>query len=89
MFCKKCGTKLNDDALFCAKCGERMGAAQAGDSSQRFESAVSAVASSKEPGNAKAAKQSSRSSIIAFLGGGIGSCGHNIGFNIYPTYPSQ
>lgn len=24
MYCKKCGTKVNDDALFCSKCGERI-----------------------------------------------------------------
>ena len=31
MFCKKCGTQIEDDALFCYKCGEKTGAAQAAD----------------------------------------------------------
>lgn len=24
MFCKKCGTELNDNSVFCHKCGERL-----------------------------------------------------------------
>ena len=44
MFCKKCGTKLNDDALFCAKCGVRTDVvAHAGDSKQNFDVAANAV----------------------------------------------
>ncbi len=24
MYCKKCGTKLDDDSVFCSKCGTRV-----------------------------------------------------------------
>ena len=71
MFCKKCGTKLDDDAVFCVKCGEKTGiAAQADDSKQNFETAANAAVTAAPAGGesqSSAPKKSGRKALIIGL----------------------
>ena len=59
MFCKKCGTKIDDDSIFCCKCGARQSVEQAENSVDASKPADEGtkIASTPSPSGAQSSQE--------------------------------